>query len=400
MTQLAEALESPAFRGASPSLRIVMFYHSVISDWNNGNAHFLRGLVKELTTRGHHVTVYEPRHAWSMENLERVAGSQAEVRFAAQFPHINYVRYNPRLLQLDDVLGDSADVVVVHEWNDHDLVRAIGQHHRENPSYALLFHDTHHRSVTDPGAMAAYDLTEYDGVLAFGDVVRDLYLTRGWTQRAWTFHEAADVTLFHPNPGREPQRDVLWIGNWGDEERSAELHQYVFDSVRKLGLSGSAFGVRYPDEALAAVAAAGIAYGGWLANYDVPATAWNHRMMVHVPRRPYVEALPGIPTIRPFEALACGVPLVSSYWDDAEGLFSPGKDFLMARTPAQMRQYMSLIKNDDAAAREIAEHGLRTLCDRHTCGHRAEQFLQIVSELRPCATTQTPLTEPVRTHRL
>lgn len=397
MTQLAEALGESRSHAGSTSLRIVMFYHSVISDWNNGNAHFLRGLVKELTARGHHVVVYEPRDGWSMENLEATAGRDAEARFAARFPEITYVRYNPQLLQLDEVLSD-ADVVVVHEWNDHDLVKAVGQHHRENPGYSLLFHDTHHRSVTDPAAMAAYDLTEYDGVLAFGEVVREIYLDRDWTQRAWTFHEAADVSLFYPKPDRQPRRDVLWIGNWGDEERSAELHQYVFDSVRELGLSGSAFGVRYPADALEAVAAAGIEYGGWLANAEVPAMAWAHRMMVHVPRRPYVEALPGIPTIRPFEALACGVPLVSSYWEDSEGLFTPGKDFLMARTPAEMRRHMALIINDEAAAREIADHGLRTLCDRHTCGHRAEQFLQIVSELQPSASIRTSLIEPARTH--
>ncbi len=51
---------------------------------------------------------------------------------------------------------------------------------------------------------------------------------------------------------------------------------------------------------------AGIAYGGWIANFDVPDLFGRYRATVHVPRRPYVEQLNGIPTIRPFEALACG----------------------------------------------------------------------------------------------
>ena len=55
----------------------------------------------------------------------------------------------------------------------------------------------------------------------------------------------------------------------------------------------------------------------------------RHRVTVHVPRRPYAQALPGIPTIRVFEALACGIPLVSAPWDDVEGLFRPGEDFLI-----------------------------------------------------------------------
>ena len=52
---------------------------------------------------------------------------------------------------------------------------------------------------------------------------------------------------------------------------------------------------------------------------------------MHVPRGPYAEALPGIPTIRVFEALACGIPLVSAPWDDCEGLFQPGRDYLSRR---------------------------------------------------------------------
>jgi len=50
-------------------MRIVMFYHSLLSDWNHGNAHFLRGVVSELQHRGHTVDVYEPAGAWSLENL-------------------------------------------------------------------------------------------------------------------------------------------------------------------------------------------------------------------------------------------------------------------------------------------------------------------------------------------
>jgi spore maturation protein CgeB len=367
-----------------------MFYHSIISDWNNGNAHFLRGVVKELLQRSHYVTVFEPRDAWSMQNLESTAGPDAEARFRADFPEIRYVRYQPDLLQLDEVL-ETADVVIVHEWNPHDLVKSIGSHHRENPNYTLLFHDTHHRSVTSPHDMSAYDLSEYDGVLAFGNVVRDIYLQRSWAQRAWTWHEAADATLFSPhNPNPDIKiRDLLWIGNWGDEERTAELHQYLFDPARELKLSGTAHGVRYPDSALDVLRNSGIQYRGWLPNSRVPAVAAQHRIMVHVPRRPYVQALPGIPTIRPFEAMACGIPLVSSYWNDTENMFEEGRDYLLARSPAEMRRNISMLLNEPDAAREIASHARHTIASRHTCAHRVDQLLQIIGELSPTTTART-----------
>jgi len=384
MSRLAEGpVAAPTTRAVVAPLHFVLFYHSVVSDWNNGNAHFLRGIVRDLTTRGHHVTVYEPRNGWSIQNLEAEMGPAVEHDFQRQFPDIQYVRYNPELLQLDEVL-DTADVVIVHEWNDHSLVADIGQHHRFNPGYTLLFHDTHHRSVTDPAAMASYDLSEYDGVLAFGTLVRDIYLANGWTQRAWTIHEAADVTLFYPRTtAAAPEKDILWIGNWGDEERTAELHEYFFEPVRQLGLSGTAHGVRYPAEALAVLDQCHIDYRGWLPNAHVPETAATHRLMIHVPRRPYVASLPGIPTIRPFEAMACGIPLVSSYWNDTENLFTEGRDYLMARTPDEMKRNIRLLLNDEGARQELASHALRTVCAKHTCSHRVDELLQIVEELAP-----------------
>lgn len=104
-------------------------------------------------------------------------------------------------------------------------------------------------------------------------------------------------------------------------------------------------------------------------------------MTVHVPRRPYVTALPGIPTIRPFEALACGIPLVSAPWDDVEGLFRPG-DIRFVGNGQQMRQQLRLLLNDPAAAAEQAQRGLQTILDRHTCDHRVTQLLAILTTLK------------------
>src|SRR5947209_19858987 len=128
-------------------MRIVMFYHSLVSDWNHGNAHFLRGVVRELLSRGHEVVVYEPRDAWSVQNLRQEFGDAPLREFRKAYSGMRSVRYNLRTLDLDEAL-DGAHLVIVHEWSDHDLVRRIGQHRARARSYRLLFHDTHHRAVT------------------------------------------------------------------------------------------------------------------------------------------------------------------------------------------------------------------------------------------------------------
>src|SRR6059058_6202874 len=60
-----------------PPMRIVIFCHSLVSDWNHGNAHFLRGVCAELVDRGHDLRVYEPIDGWSRANLVAEHGSGA-----------------------------------------------------------------------------------------------------------------------------------------------------------------------------------------------------------------------------------------------------------------------------------------------------------------------------------
>lgn len=361
-------------------MRVVMFYHSLESDWNHGNAHFLRGIATELVARGHDVRIYEPANSWSRENLIREYGETAIADFRRAYPLLSSQQYNAESLDLDLAL-DGANLVLVHEWNDHDLVRRIGRHRARTGGYALFFHDTHHRSVTDSSSMAAYDLEHYDGVLAFGEAIREIYARRGWARRAWTWHEAADARVFRPLTGHPEEGDIVWIGNWGDDERTAELRAFLLDPVSDLGLRAKVYGVRYPDAAIETLQRANIEYGGWLPNYAVPGVFARYRATVHVPRRPYTEMLPGIPTIRPFEAMACGIPLISAPWDDVEGLFRPGQDYLVARGGEGMRRHMRAVLNDEALRGELSRSGLETILARHTCAHRVDELLRIHAQV-------------------
>ena len=360
-------------------MRIVLFCHSLVSDWNHGNAHFLRGVVRELGKRGHRLAVFEPHDGWSLSNLRADTGEAALESFRSAYPMLRSSFYDAETLDLDAAL-DGADLVLVHEWTEPRLVRRLARHRRAGGRYRLLFHDTHHRSITAPDTIAADKLADFDGVLAFGEAIRRLYLARGWSRRAWTWHEAADTALFRPLAAAR-QGDLVWIGNWGDEERTRELEEFLLEPVRALRLAATVHGVRYPDAARARLAAAGIAYGGYLPNPRVPEIFARHKVTVHVPRRPYAEALPGIPTIRVFEALACGVPLVSAPWEDAEGLFTPGEDFLVARDGAEMRHHLRTLLHEPDYAAALAERGRRTVLARHSCRHRVDELLAICREL-------------------
>lgn len=362
-------------------MKVVMFYHSLVSDWNHGNAHFLRGVATEFINRGHEVDIYEPENGWSISNLIAAHGAEPLREFRARFPLLQSKSYDIDSLDLNKAL-DGADLVLIHEWNDPALVRQVGEHRfNTGGAYHLFFHDTHHRVVTAPEQMCKYDLSHYDGVLAYGDLLREAYRQRGWAWRAWTWHEAADTNVFRFSRNRRFDGDVVWIGNWGDDERAAELREFLIEPVKSLRLRAKVFGVRYPQHALDMLREAGISYGGWLPNYRVPEIFGRFRITLHVPRRPYVDLLPGIPTIRPFEALACGIPLVCSPWSDCEKLFESGRDFLVANNGGQMKRHLRALLSDKEMARDFAEHGLQTIRARHTCAHRVDELMSIINEV-------------------
>jgi spore maturation protein CgeB len=375
-------------------MRIALFCHSLLSDWNHGNAHFLRGIVTELCLRRHEVRVFEPENGWSITNLVAEQGPSPLAAVRRAYPLVNPERYDLAEFDFDRAL-DGVDVVIVHEWSEPELVAKLGRLRLSGARFRLLFHDTHHRAVTSPESMAAYDLSGYDGVLAFGRALRDVYLDRGFTERAWVWHEAADTRVFHP-PGpsdsRQRDRDLVFIGNWGDGERTAELREFVLDPARTLGLTATFHGVRYPEESKRDLAQAGARYDGWLPNFRVPRVFARHRVTVHVPRRPYAAALPGIPTIRVFEALACGIPLVSAPWDDCEGLFNAGSDYLVAMSGAAMKRQLALLLTDPEFAQAVAARGRRTILARHTCAHRVDELMVILADL---GLVDRPILRPV-----
>jgi spore maturation protein CgeB len=361
-------------------MRIVYFTHSLRSCWNHGNAHFLRGVLSELVSLGHDVRVLEPEDPWSLSNLRKDHGDAGLESFRTAYPELGSRTYSRAEEGAAHAVG--ADLVIVHEWNDPELVAAVGRVRKRGGRFTLLFHDTHHRAVSAPHEMRAYDLDAYDGVLAFGATLARVYEQWGWGDRVFVWHEAADVRRFHP-PLHEVERDgLVWIGNWGDGERSEELVEFLLQPARDAALPLDIYGVRYPEGARRTLEQFGADYHGWIANAAAPDVFAKHLATVHVPRRFYTEVLPGIPTIRVFEALACGIPLVSAPWDDCEHLFQVGDDFLMVRDGTQMTGALTDLKNDPGLRASLVRNGLETILARHTCAHRVEELLSIVEHMR------------------
>ncbi|MGH9520121.1 MAG: CgeB family protein, partial [Terriglobales bacterium] len=320
-------------------MEIRYFAHSWLSDWNHGNAHFLRGLASALAGRGHGVRCYEDIGAggggWSLAHLlTEPHGARALTQMRKAFPELDIRLYGPpaHVAVLQDLPRvtdwaaelNGAEVVIAHEWSEPKLFSWLREQRRRH-GFRLLLHDTHHRACSQTAALAQLEPATCDAVIAFGESLRRIYERELGVRKAYTLHEAADTAHFCPSLGGAVQHEVVWIGNWGDEERTRELDEFLLQPAASLGRACGArthvHGVRYPQPARARLQAAGIAHGGYLPNLMVPGCYAASRITVHIPRLYYADALAGIPTIRVFEALACGMPLVCAPWHDTEGLF-------------------------------------------------------------------------------
>jgi len=366
-------------------LDIRYFAHSWVSDWNHGNAHFLRGLARALQNAGQKVRCYEELGSWSLSNLIKHENEQAIGAiddFRKNFPDLNVQFYNTDVRLKEWLLRElrGADIVVLHEWNHPIVVNQILDLKRKL-GFRVLLHDTHHRAYTSPREILQFNLHLFDGVLAFGETIRRIYMNGFGIERVWTFREAADVQSFRPM-SLEKNIDAIWVGNWGDDERTGELEEFLMQPAEQLtDLKFVVYGVRYPDEARTRLTRANIDYRGYLPNLK-SAEAYNRsRIALHIPRRQYANGLAGIPTIRMFEVMACRAFLLCSPWQDDEGLFRREQDYISTTSGTAMRETLREMSRDEAARSQIAENGFNTILQRHTCAHRAAELIAICQEL-------------------
>lgn len=382
-------------------MHIGYFAHSWLSDWNHGNAHFLRGLASALVRRGHTVRCYEDVAAggggWSLSHLlDEPRGEAAILQMRGAFPDLDIRLYKHGASALAPALAPwplvrdwadelrQAEVVIAHEWSEPELLAWLRQQRRRY-GFRLLLHDTHHRVLSQSRHIAQLEPSACDAVLAFGESLRRTYQTDWGVRKAYTLHEAADSERFTPVLDCNKQYDVTWIGNWGDEERTQELREFLIRPAAQTHTGcqarWQACGVRYPESARLHLQTAGIHFGGYVPNLDVPHCYSLSRVAVHIPRRYYVGPLAGIPTIRVFEALACGIPLLSAPWSDVENLFEAGSDYWRATTGAEMTALLMQLLAHPEQQSELGRRGATTVRSRHTCAHRACELEAICRDL-------------------
>jgi spore maturation protein CgeB len=92
------------------------------------------------------------------------------------------------------------------------------------------------------------------------------------------------------------------------------------------------------------------------------------------------------PSVRLFEAAACGTPIISDPWEGLESLLVPGREILIARTPEEVLEYARDL--DEEECRALGDRARERVLAEHTAAHRAvelEGFLQELQTRQPVA---------------
>jgi spore maturation protein CgeB len=359
------------------TLQIGFVFQSYLADYNFGCAHFLRGLIRELISFGHSVEIFCPHHSWVLEQAVKSGGERVLAETLAAYPALK-TTYFTKLADIEQRMA-RLDAVLVNEWMEDAICYSIGEWAASRNRPVVLYYDTHHRVVTATHELRAAGVHLFSAVLVLAESVKRAYERRNLAKRVIVFAEAVDERMFTPALRRK--KSVIWIGNYGKQERGDSWLAALAEPASRYDIATSCYGVGYPDAAISLLKEAGVFMGGWLPNVRVPRIAAEFGWMLHFPREPYSEELAGVPNIRPFEAAGLGVPLVVISSKPIGSPFTPEEHYLLFRS---VEDYLGAVQDlsthQDQLAR-MAQRARTLVLQGHRCRDRAERLVEIVREL-------------------
>jgi spore maturation protein CgeB len=350
--------------------RYVFLGLSITSSWGNGHATTYRALVRELAARGHDVLFLERDLPFYADNRDepRPPGARTELyrsvdelveRFGADVREADVV-----------VLGSFVpDGVAVADW----VLRAA----RGVRAFYDIDTPVTLRRLASGGAeyLAPWQVGRFDLYLSFTAGPTLAELERRWgARRAVALHCGVDPSAYTPLP-TTTRYDLGYLGTFADDRQRA-LDELLLEPARRVpALRCVVAGAQYPRELAFPPNVARVEHvppGEHRAFYGA------QRLTVNVTRGDMVRAGHS-PSVRMFEAAACGTPIVSDRWPGLDALFAPGREIFVAD---RAEDVLALLARPDD---ELATIGLRArarVLAEHTAAHRAETLERAVREAR------------------
>ena len=344
-------------------MRIVILGLSITSSWGNGHATTYRGLVRELCARGHDVLFLERDVPWYASNRDLPRPPFGRTRLYGSLEELK-----------DGYAGEvrDADVVIVGSYVPQGV--AVGEWACATARGVVAFYD-----IDTPVTLAKLERgdTEYLSRELVPRYALYLSFTGGPTLRrlerefgapmARALYCSFDPSLYFPETG-ERRWDLGYLGTYS-ACRQPPLEKLMLEAGRRwAGARMVVAGPQYP------------------ANVDWPG---NVERIEHLPpaehrafynaqaftlnvTRSDMVAAGYSPSVRLFEAAACGTPIISDEWKGLDSIFRVGTEILISRSAQETLRYLRELPEEERTA--IGERARQRALAEHTAAHRAEEL--------------------------
>ena len=360
---LPEAPETP--------LRIVILGLTITSSWGNGHATTFRGLVRELAARGHDVLFLERDRPWYAENRD------------LPVPPYGRTRLYRSLRDLQSRFGSAvrqADLVIVGSFVPEGI--AVGEWVTAQAGGATAFYD-----IDTPVTLARLASGEVDYIsarlvprygmyLSFTGGPTLAHIERKYGARvARALYCSCDPLEYRPEPRATRRWDLGFLGTYTPDRQPVLDTLLLEPARRRSGRSFAVAGPQYPDT---------IEWPGNVERIEHLSPDKHRafysaqRYTLNVTRADMVRA-GWSPSVRLFEAAACGVPIVSDVWEGLDSVFAIGREVLVARTPEDVLEIVEELPEAERAA--IGRRARTRVLAAHTAAHRAAELEAYAREL-------------------
>ncbi len=364
-------------------MKIVVFGLTITSAWGNGHATTFRSLIKALHGRGHKVTFVEKDVSWYRDNRDLTSPPFCTLKLYDDW------NFNSKLLV--DLCRDADAIIIGSYFPD---AKAASEALISAGVGPLFFYD-----IDTPVTLAALRATGstdyldnalvplYDGYLSFtgGPILTELCEHFG-AQRAFPFYCSVDPDIHKPTPSREVYRcDLSYLGTYSSD-RQPKLNRFLSEPASLLPqFEFVVAGALYPDSI---IWNANVKRFTHVAPADHAGFYSSAKFTLNLTREDMV--ISGYsPSVRLFEASACGAAIISDDWQGIDDFFTPGEQILL---PRDERDVIDIVSNlSDAERLKIGKSSRERTLEHHTSAHRAIEFEQIVSDTGSASATRRDL---------
>ncbi|HVV51841.1 MAG TPA: glycosyltransferase [Polyangia bacterium] len=358
-------------RGRGERLDIAILGLSITSSWGNGHATTYRALLKALAARGHRIRFFERDVAWYARNRDLPRPPFADLCLYGSLDELNDEGADPI---------SRADLVIVGSYVPDGIV--VGSWVRRIARGLVAFYDIDTpvtlAALADGGApyLLPAQIPDYDLYLSFtgGPVLERLEREFG-ARAARPLFCAFDPEIYRPDP-RPPRWDLGYMGTYSADRQPA-LDELLLATARRMpdrpfAVAGPLYpqGLAWPDNVQRFEHVPPADHRGFYC---------SQRFTLNLTRADMIRAGHS-PSVRLFEAAACGVPIISDDWPGLAALFEPGREILIARRAEEVAGYLTSLSPAEAA--RIGMRARQRVLAEHTAEDRAVQLESYVAELR------------------